>query len=216
MKTKKKANASKRARVAQVMQPEVVCVGQAESLERAAQVLWDRDCGCVPVVDAEGVAVGLLTDRDIAMSAFIRGDALRRIPVASVMSGLVHACRADDALELAHELLQRHQVHRLPVLDEAGRPIGLLSLTDLARAARRRSEHERVGETFARVHAPRAAPLETERAQPTELAVALEPAPRRPAKKPEAAAKARGKSARMQLVASPPAEARGRRRRRTR
>lgn len=216
MKTKKKASASKRAHVAQVMQAEVVCVGQAESLERAAQVLWDRDCGCVPVVDAEGVAVGVLTDRDIAMSAYIRGDALRRIPVASVMSGLVHACRAEDALELAHELLQRHQVHRLPVLDEAGRPVGLLSLTDLARAARRRGEHERVGETFARVHAPRASAPENAAAEGAATAGTLAPAPRRAAAKSAAPAKSRAKGASMQLFANAPAEARGRRRRRSR
>jgi len=216
MKSKKKSSSSKRARVAQVMQPEVVCVGQAESLERAAQVLWDRDCGCVPVIDAEGVAVGVLTDRDIAMSAYIRGDALRRIPVAGVMSGLVHACRAEDALELAHELLQRHQVHRLPVLDEAGRPVGLISLTDLARAARRRSEHERVGETFARVHAPRAARVEDPSTETAEANATLEPAPRRSAKPEPQPRKSRGKRESMQLFASQPAEARGRRRRRSR
>ena len=103
-----------------------------DSLNGAARIMWDHDCGCAPVVDAHGKLVGIITDRDICMAAYTQGSPLDAIPVARVMSGArVISCSRGDDLETAHQLMRTHEVHRLPVVDTRGRPIGILSLSDV-------------------------------------------------------------------------------------
>ena len=56
-----------------------------DSLNRAAQIMWERRCGCVPVIDA-GRVVGLLTDRDVCMAAYTQGRRIDDIAVTTAMS----------------------------------------------------------------------------------------------------------------------------------
>lgn len=103
-----------------------------DSLERAAQLLWENDCGCLPVVDTEGVVRSMITDRDICMAAYTGGCSLRELRVEDSMSGGLVACRADDELAAAAGRMAAHQLRRLPVVDDAGRVRGVLSVNDLA------------------------------------------------------------------------------------
>src|SRR5260370_7823921 len=102
-----------------------------DSLNGAARIMWDHDCGCVPVVDTHGKLVGIVTDRDISMAAYTQGTPLEAIPVQRVMSPKVISCSRGDDLETAHRLMRTHEIHRLPVVDSRGRPIGILSLSDV-------------------------------------------------------------------------------------
>lgn len=108
-----------------------------DSLARAAQLLWQHDCGVLPVVDRDGKVGAAITDRDICMGAWSRGQGLDALRVADSMSKTVVTCRAEDDLGVAAEVMGKHQVHRLPVVDEQGKAIGLLSLNDMAVAAER-------------------------------------------------------------------------------
>jgi CBS domain-containing protein len=121
----------------QVMsQPVAVCrIG--DSVNDAARLMWEHDCGAIPVVDDAGRAVAILTDRDICMAAYTQGKLLREIEVCSVMSRHLYACAEDDPLTKAAQLMQQHQIRRIPVLDADGRPVGILSLNDLVRVATR-------------------------------------------------------------------------------
>lgn len=103
-----------------------------DSLERAAQLLWEHDCGCLPVVDTEGVARSMITDRDICMAAYTGGCSLRELRVEDSMSRGLVACGPDDELTTAAERMAEHQLRRLPVVDDAGRVRGVLSVNDLA------------------------------------------------------------------------------------
>ena len=105
----------------------------SDNLERAAQIMWECDCGCVPVVDDSAKVVGMITDRDICMAAYTRGAALRDISIESAMARDVASCRAGDQLESALNAMRARQVRRLPVLDGVGGLLGLLSLTDVVR-----------------------------------------------------------------------------------
>jgi len=109
-----------------------------EPLSRAAQIMWEHDCGAVPVVGADGSVLGMLTDRDVCMAAYTRGVPLGAISVRSTMSREVHACAPDDSLGHAVRLMAQKQVHRLPVT-ESGRLVGLITLADLARDVRGRA-----------------------------------------------------------------------------
>jgi|JI7StandDraft_1071085.scaffolds.fasta_scaffold84901_2 CBS domain-containing protein len=107
------------------------------SLADAARVMWEGDCGCVPVLDEDTRVVGILTDRDICMAAWTQGRPLAEIPVPSAMSAKVVACKCGDRIEDVEELMRQHQVRRVPVLDADGRLEGLVSLADLAGEAQR-------------------------------------------------------------------------------
>ena len=96
----------------------------------------DHAVGCLPVVDASGKLAGVLTDRDIALSAYELGEALWRLRVADSMHKPVWSCAAGDGIETAARLMRQHRVRRLPVLDEGGKPVGMISLDDLAHASR--------------------------------------------------------------------------------
>jgi len=61
-----------------------------DSVERAAQIMWEHDCGAVPVVDADERLVGIVTDRDVCMAAYTRGDSLQAIAVSGVMAHKLH------------------------------------------------------------------------------------------------------------------------------
>jgi len=124
-------------RIEQLMQKSVGSVTVDQTLNEAAQILWERDCGSVPVV-SEGETrrvVGMLTDRDICMAAYTQGKGLRELPVRGVMSSPVQTCGPGDSVEDAEAILRRAQVRRLPVVDEADQLVGIVSLADLARAA---------------------------------------------------------------------------------
>lgn len=117
-------------------QPVCVC-HLSDNLDQAARLMWEDDCGAVPVVDGEGRAVAMLTDRDICMAAYTQGRALQQIGVSTAMSKSLHACLPDDPLEQVEQLMMEYQLRRIPVLDYDGHPVGILALNDLARAANR-------------------------------------------------------------------------------
>lgn len=124
-------------RVEQVMSDRVFVCRATDDATVAAAIMWNHDCGAVPVVDDAGLLVGIVTDRDLCMAGYTRGQPLHAIPVRSVMGRTVHAARATDSVAEVEALMARHQVRRVPVVDAAGRPIGIVSVIDLARQALR-------------------------------------------------------------------------------
>ena len=121
--------------VSDLMTREVQSCSADDSLQRAAQIMWERDCGAVPVVDGDGRVIGMITDRDICMAAYTRGQALWPIPVSAAMAKVVHGVRETDPLATAETLMQRVRVRRVPVVDADGRLKGMFSMNDLARHA---------------------------------------------------------------------------------
>ena len=114
----------------------------------------------VPVVDAEGSVVGVVTDRDICMGAYTQGRPLGEIPVGAVMARKVHTCRADESAAVAMLAMTQLQVHRLPVVDGSGALVGVISTNDLVRAAHARPaaiEASAVIRALATIGAPRRA-----------------------------------------------------------
>ncbi len=120
--------------ISEVMTKNVKSCGQNDSLSYAARLMWENDCGCVPIVDGEGHVTAMLTDRDICMAAYTQNRPLSDMPVSSASSRGVFFARASDSVESAERLMQQKQVRRIPILDDDRRLIGILSLNDLARA----------------------------------------------------------------------------------
>lgn len=144
--------------VKEIMTHPVVTCSIDSKLSIVARLMWEHDCGTIPVVDGEGRLAGIVTDRDICMAAYTQGGALASIPVTTAMAKQVLASHLDDSVETAEELMTEGQVRRLPVIDNDGRPVGIVALNDLARlAARTRKsgvDHEIV-QTLAAICNPR-------------------------------------------------------------
>jgi CBS domain-containing protein len=124
-------------KVKELMSRGVLTCRAHDDLNRAAQIMWEGNCGIVPVVDDEGRPIGMITDRDVCMSAYLKGATLRSMRVRDAMAKHVTSCALDAAVETAMELMGETRVRRLPVVDSKGVLVGLLSLNDLAREARR-------------------------------------------------------------------------------
>lgn len=107
------------------------------TLDYAASQMWEHDCGCLPVcaADAEPRVIGMLTDRDICMAALFQGRPLRELKVADAMSRDIRVCERDDRPEDVELLMRESKIRRVPVTDDAGALVGIVSLADLARAA---------------------------------------------------------------------------------
>jgi CBS domain-containing protein len=140
-------------------QPAITCHPN-DSLEHAASLMWDHDCGALAVVDEEGKLTGVITDRDICMGAYTQGRTLDSIPVAQAMAKHAIACSRSDSIESIERLMSEHQIRRVPVVEGDGRVVGMLSLADLARQAasgRGEGPWRQLADTFYRITRPRPA-----------------------------------------------------------
>lgn len=184
--------------IAGLMTPRVRSCRIGENLQQAAQIMWDGDCGVVPIVDDDERVVGMLTDRDISMAACMQGKALWAIPVSHAMSRQVYGVGEADSIETAEAVMRRAKVRRVPVLDGYGKLKGVLSITDLARHAEQSSGRKSDG--LSCVHGVRtiAAICEGSHA-PGRASVAAEASAPRPGPNPggdgHAGRKARGRRA---------------------
>ena len=123
--------------IADLMSRNVATCKADDRLDAAARPMWDLDIGCVPVVDDRQQVIGIITDRDVCMATYTQGKAPQHIVVREVMAREVYSCLPDDNLSEAEEIIRKHRVRRLPVIDLDGRLVGLLSLNDLARESAR-------------------------------------------------------------------------------
>lgn len=103
-------------------------------LAAVTQLMWNHDCGFVPVVEADGHLAGVVTDRDICIASATRRLLPERISAAQAMSASVHACLPDDDVEKVLAAMKTHQVRRVPVVDANGHLQGVVSLNDVVRA----------------------------------------------------------------------------------
>lgn len=101
-------------RVQDLMTRQVHSCRSSDSLEQAAQLMWNFDCGCVAVCDGDGASrlLGMITDRDICMSALFEGRALKDLHVSEAMSKSLQTCRASDALGKAERIMQAARIRR--------------------------------------------------------------------------------------------------------
>lgn len=118
-----------------LMNRAVCTCSERDSLEQAARIMWDSDVGCLVVVGEEGRPIGMVTDRDLTMAAYTQGVALRDASVSSAMSRELVKCSPETSLKDVEQSMQRHQVRRMPVMDSAGKLVGIVGLGDLARNA---------------------------------------------------------------------------------
>ena len=119
-------------KVKDVMTKQVRICGINDHLATAARIMWVNDCGILPIVNNEGIAVGVITDRDICMSAASKDRLPSNVTVAEVMMRQLYSCPPEADIREALEIMREKRVRRLPVLDDKGKLCGILSLDDVA------------------------------------------------------------------------------------
>ena len=118
-------------KVKSVMSSPVHSISAQQSIFEAAKLMDSDDVGVLPVVDDDEL-VGIVTDRDIIVRAVANGSDLDDV-VATIMTRTVETCRPDDDVDDALAQMGDAQVRRLPVVDNYGSVIGVLSIGDVAR-----------------------------------------------------------------------------------
>lgn len=122
--------------VSEICTRDVRCCNRDTDLASAARLMWESDCGVVPVVDAENKVVGVVTDRDICIAAATRSRLASEIRVGDVIGGTCVTCRASDDVRSVLADMAQHSVRRLPVVDDNRKLTGVISISDVIQAAR--------------------------------------------------------------------------------
>ena len=121
-------------RARDIMTKKPDCCTREQTARAAAEVMRDRDCGCVPVVDDAGRVVGIVTDRDLALRVIADGKSIDT-RLGELMTASVECCGQDDDLRDVEQKMAELQVRRIPIVDAGGRCLGIISQADIARAA---------------------------------------------------------------------------------
>ena len=125
--------------VKEVMNQEVTTCSRETTLESAAMLMWNGDCGTVAVVDDESKAIGIITDRDICMAVALQHKPASEIQVQEVMGRHLFTCQPESDIMNVLKTMSFQKVRRLPVTNSSGQVEGIISIEDLiARAERGR------------------------------------------------------------------------------
>ncbi|MEK7469388.1 MAG: CBS domain-containing protein [Planctomycetota bacterium] len=103
------------------------------TLAQAAKVMWEGDCGMLPVIDGERKVIGVISDRDLALALAVRGAKAHEAKVKEAMGARVVSCRLDEPAGAALSRLAKFQLRRLPVVTAGGVIEGVLSIADAIR-----------------------------------------------------------------------------------
>jgi CBS domain-containing protein len=118
-------------KVKDIMTTPVVTVAQDCPVRQVAALMRDQDIGALPVMK-NGDLVGLMTDRDIVLKLIAAVDFESPKTARDVMTSDVRCCRPHQTIEEIAGLMGDHQIRRLPVIDDAGALVGMISISDIA------------------------------------------------------------------------------------
>lgn len=125
--------------VKQIMTTEVAAARLDTNLAAISKLMWDRDCGFVPIVDEAGKVAGVITDRDICIASATRRLPPEQITAAQAMRRApIQTSQPEETIEKALATMKQFQVRRLPVVAADGRLKGLISMNDIVLASQQK------------------------------------------------------------------------------
>jgi CBS domain-containing protein len=124
-------------KVREAMTSDVSYCYQSATLTDAAIIMWQRDCGVVPIVNEQKQIIGMITDRDICIAVATRNQLPSQISVGEIgLKRKIGCCAPDDDAEDALKIMKKYQLRRLPVVNKEDKILlGILSVSDLLRYA---------------------------------------------------------------------------------
>jgi CBS domain-containing protein len=110
------------------------CCVPGDTVQRAAQLMRDRNVGAVPICESQETKrlVGIVTDRDLTVRALAEGCDPKSTCVGDVMTRNVFSCRPEDDVQIALDLMEQHRVRRIPIVDQQNRILGIITQGDIA------------------------------------------------------------------------------------
>lgn len=117
------------------------CITENQTLVDAARMMMDLDCGSLPICGDDGRLKGMITDRDIVLKCVAAGRNPADMMARELETGTPYWVDADANVDEAIDMMERHQVRRLPVISDH-RMVGIISQGDIAR----NYSEQRVGE----------------------------------------------------------------------
>ncbi|MBX7445066.1 MULTISPECIES: CBS domain-containing protein [unclassified Arthrobacter] len=127
--------------VREFMTTDARCIRESESLTDAARMMLDLDCGSLPICGDDGKLMGMITDRDIVIKCVATGRDPGQVMARDLASGKPYWIDADANVDAAIDMMEKHQVRRLPVIADH-KLVGIISQGDIAR----NYSEQRVGE----------------------------------------------------------------------
>ncbi|MGX5715389.1 CBS domain-containing protein [Arthrobacter sp. MAHUQ-56] len=127
--------------VREFMTTDARCIRESESLTDAARMMLDLDCGSLPICGDDGKLMGMITDRDIVIKCVAAGRDPGQMTARDLASGKPYWIDADANVDAAIDMMEKHQVRRLPVISDH-KLVGIISQGDIAR----NYSEQRVGE----------------------------------------------------------------------
>lgn len=118
-------------RVEDIMTKDVSFCNPSTSAAAAAEIMWTRDCGVLPVLDDSDRVVGMVTDRDLFIALGTGNRSASELSVGEIMHREPAVCSPPDDVRNALKTMAHQRVHRLPVVDPSGELKGILSINDL-------------------------------------------------------------------------------------
>lgn len=125
----------------ELMTQKPACVTATDTLQTAAMLMEEHDCGCIPVIESSGSdrVIGVITDRDIAIRGVGKGRGVETI-VRDLMSTDVASCVPESDVDDVARVMGDRQIRRVVILDADGGCVGIVAQADLARAAESQGE----------------------------------------------------------------------------
>lgn len=120
--------------VKDAMSKNLYCCVPSDTAQEAAKTMSAQGVGALPVVSdsTNRILEGIVTDRDLCCNVVAGAKLAETTRIADVMTRNPITCTAENTLDDCEELMQKHQVRRLPVTDKQGRCIGMLAQADIA------------------------------------------------------------------------------------
>ena len=117
--------------VEEVMTKDASFCNPGTNAAAAAEIMWNRNCGILPVLEDSGRLVGMVTDRDLFIALGTQNRNASDLPVGEIMHREPSACAPEDDVRNALKTMAKQRVYRLPVLDNSGALRGILSMDDV-------------------------------------------------------------------------------------
>ncbi len=136
------------ASVNAVMTPNPAACEANTTVREVARLMRDNDCGEIPVVDAQGKPIGVVTDRDICLRVVANGGD-GSTTAGDAMSAPVRTVQADSSLRDCVTLMENARIRRVPVVDGDGKLTGIVALADIVLAGRNKETAKVIKEVSA-------------------------------------------------------------------
>lgn len=120
-------------KIREIMTPNPISCHADTNLAAIAGLMWEHNCGALPVLNDQDCVIGMITDRDICIALGTSNRRAAETNAGQVIAGKVVRCNPDADIGEALSCLQSSQVRRLIVSDDAGRVQGIVSIDDIIR-----------------------------------------------------------------------------------